>query len=257
MSDEQKPIPRDDLSQRSKGQAKAEQSRVKHNRNASPGLKLPDIQAEQAHEDRITQAITKRPNTRQNQYKHQDAIKEIIVDRRRQGATYGEIGEIAGLPKAPTILLWRQADPQFAEACQRAYDDWMREFVEQMVRRAAQIDDARGLTDEPIEISERAIKGKKVSAAALQRHSDVLISHAAARSRAKRAVVSAALAIAERRLPDEWGRDRDQGREVIVIEAPGGWLLEGATAGLDDEDGQGTAAAQAAKRWREIKDVTP
>jgi len=252
MSDDS--IQKDTLKQKSKGGAKQDASRQKHNRNAESEPKFADTARELTEEQRVTRAIAQR-GYRHRPKKYRDITRERMVGYRAQGLSYPEIAAQRGMPSIQHMEEMRADDPELAERCTHAYDGYIRVIVETSVKLTQDIDQ---VDDRAEKLAENALKIRVPPAlkqTAMLRAAQVITRNQTARVYSKTYRVRTALAVAERRLPDEWGLKRDQDQQVIVIETPGGWMIDAATGRPEDEDGQGPDAAAARERWQ--RDVTP
>lgn len=243
---------KDALAQKKSQSSKHESARIKHNRNATSGLELPDREKEQSTEDRVAQKLRGDRRTP----KYDDTMKAKVIECRRFGHTYSAISKLRGYPSMATLTRWLDEDPAFKESCAAAREDAVRTMVEESIVLLPQITETRGLTYEPLElVAEQVIaqpenKRKDITID----YARLMVQHGRAVSRARQQQVHTALALAERVLPSEYGRDREQGTEVIVIETPGRWLSEAVNATPTQDDGQGKEAQLAISKWKQIRD---
>ena len=250
------PDNKDALRQKAKGGAKQDASRVKHNRNAEQEPKFADTAHDLTEEQRVTRAIG-RQAYRTRPKKYLQRTYDRVVGYREKGLSYAEIADQSGMPSVQHLGEMRADDPAWAELCDLAYDGYIRVIVEQSVRVTQSID---SVGDRPAKLVDAALKIKVSPQArqlALLRAAEVITRHETSKVTARTYRVRTALAVAERRLPDEWGLKRDQDQQVIVIETPGGWMIDAATGRPEDEDGQGQDAARARAKWQSERDVTP
>ena len=240
----------------------AGRDRVQSRRNPHLETRLPDRDKEDARERSVEQRLRKKlagSDLRAPNATYDVKDMEAVLELRREGFTLHQIASREGMPSRRTLGYWLDQNPEFKEASNRAFNDFVREQAEKAVSLAESLSNLRGVGDDILEDALSIGKGGKLKpfekVHATEKRVRSALLHAATKGTLVDKHIQRALQAAAAKLPGEWGKNADEEREVIVMEVSGGWNPAAASAvGRDDPDGQGPDAWAAKQRWALIRE---
>jgi hypothetical protein len=143
--------------------------------------------------------------------------KQMLVDYKKVIQSNTGIHRVP-LPSRDSIYRWKREQPEFAEAIDQVYNNYIDSCAMETIKEAQSLPKFKGL--KPFQ---RALMTDKMIGRKLQ--------------------------IAGVRIPRKWSDQSDDTAEVIVMEVSGGWVPTNTAQG---SPGQGDGSSDAKDRWRKL-----